>query len=230
MTDDSLADWTARPFPDPSRLEGERVTLTAFDTDRDSKALWQAFGETGFNHLARYFPIVDFDDEAAFREWLVSHQGQWHTMVFRDRSSGEPLGMASYMRIDAANGSCETGSVMHAISAQRSAAVTEAHFLMARHVFDDLGYRRFEWKLDNRNSASHAAAKRLGFTFEGVFRNHMVSRGRNRDTAWYAMIDQDWPAIRRGFELWLDPANFDANGRQKSSLADLRSAPLVERS
>lgn len=222
MTETRLSNWKPRPFPDPARLDGEQVVLTAFDANRDSPALWAAFGETGFNHLARYFPISDLPDEAAFRDWLVSHQGDWHTMVFRDRRSDQILGMASYMRIDTTNGSCETGSVMHAVHAQRSAAVTEAHFLMARHVFDDLGYRRYEWKLDDDNAASHAAAKRLGFTFEGVFRNHMVSRGRNRDTAWYAMVEEDWPAIRQAFEHWLAPGNFDENGRQKASLSDIR--------
>ncbi|MCP1200385.1 GNAT family N-acetyltransferase [Notoacmeibacter sp. MSK16QG-6] len=229
MNETTLSNWTGCPSPAPTRLEGSRVVLTAFNSDQDTHALWDAFGQTGFNDLARYFPIHDFADAAVFGEWLISHQGPWHTMVFRERGDGAPLGMASYMRIDTANGSCETGSVMHAPHAQRSAAVTEAHFLMARHVFDDLGYRRYEWKLDNRNAASHAAAKRLGFTFEGVFRNHLVSRGRNRDTAWYAMIDDDWPVIRKSFELWLDSDNFDEAGQQKMSLAEVRGRLLQNR-
>ena len=130
--------------------------------------------------------------------------------------------MATFMRIDTANGVCEVGSIAHAPSIQRSAIATEAQFLMMRHVFDDLGYRRYEWKLNDLNWPSHAAARRLGFTYEGLFRNHIVAKGRNRDTAWYAMIDADWPRVRRAFDLWLDPANFDEHGRQIRRLQDIR--------
>ncbi|RLQ89540.1 N-acetyltransferase [Notoacmeibacter ruber] len=212
-----------RPRPSPERLTGSLVELTGFQPAKDAAALWSAFGERRFNDLIRYFPNKDFNSEAQFRRWLEAAQGDWHTMVFRRLADHSAIGMASYMRIDEKNGVCETGAVAHAPAAQGTPEVTEAHFLMARHVFDDLGYRRFEWKLDNRNEASHRAAQRLGFTFEGVFRQHMVSRGRNRDTAWYAMIDTEWPVIRRAFEIWLEPSNFDAEGQQRKRLADIRA-------
>ena len=228
MATADLSHWTPRPAPAPDRLEGRTVVLTAFEPDRDGPELWQAFGQTNFNRLARYFPNDDFLTEAQFTDWLVAGQGGWRTMVFRRRRDDQAIGMASYMRIDTANGVCETGAVMHAEAARGGTAVTEAHYLMARHVFDDLDYRRYEWKLDNDNQASHRAAQRLGFIFEGVFRNHMVSRKRNRDTAWYAMISPDWPAIRTAFERWLAPANFDEKGRQEQRLADFR-AELISR-
>ena len=222
MINRDLSQWTPRREPRPDRLDGRTVVLTAFEPERDGPALWQAFGETRFNQLARYFPIKDFSSAEELTQWLAAGQGVNHTMVFRRRGDGRVIGMATYMRIDTANGVCETGSVMHSEAAKGGTAVTEAHYLMARHVFDDLGYRRYEWKLHNDNEASHRAARRLGFTYEGVFRNHVISRGGNRDTAWYAMIDDDWPAIRAGFEAWLEPSNFDADGRQKQRLADLR--------
>jgi RimJ/RimL family protein N-acetyltransferase len=127
--------------------------------------------------------------------------------------------MASYMRIDAANGVCEIGNIWFAPSLQRTCAATEAIYLMMRHVFDDLGYRRLEWKCDALNAASRRAAERLGFTFEGIFRQHMIIKGRNRDTAWYAIIDREWPARRRRLEVWLAAANFDGQGRQLSALS-----------
>ena len=117
----------------------------------------------------------------------------------------------------------EVGGIMYTPELQRTIGATEAQYLFARHVFDDLGYRRYEWKCNDLNAPSKSAAERLGFTFEGVFRQHMIVKGRNRDTAWFSMLDFEWPAVKRGFERWLDPANFDAAGRQKASLSALRS-------
>jgi len=127
------------------------------------------------------------------------------------------------MRIDPANGVIEVGNVLYSPLLARSAAATEAQYLLARHVFDDLGYRRHEWKCNNLNAPSKRAGVRLGFSYEGLFKQHMIIKGHNRDTAWFAMVDREWPVIRGAFEAWLDPANFDAGGAQVRSLAAIRA-------
>ena len=135
-----------------------------------------------------------------------------------DKPSCAPAGYACFMRIEPAHRCIEVGSILFAPSLQRTRGATEAMYLMARHVFEDLGYRRYEWKCNTLNEPSRRAALRLGFTFEGVFRQHMIVKGRNRDTAWYSMLDHEWPARKAAFERWLDPGNFDDQGRQKSPL------------
>lgn len=141
-----------------------------------------------------------------------------------DNSSGNPVGYASYMRIEPTHRSIEVGSILFTPALQRTPGATEAMYLMARHVFDDLGYRRYEWKCNALNEPSRRAALRLGFSFEGIFRQHMIIKGRNRDTAWYSMLDSEWPARKRNFEQWLAASNFDLQGRQKKSLASLNRA------
>jgi RimJ/RimL family protein N-acetyltransferase len=142
-----------------------------------------------------------------------------------DNISTKPVGYASYMRIEPAHRCIEVGSILFTPMLQRTPGATEAMYLMARHVFDDLGYRRYEWKCNALNDPSRRAALRLGFTFEGIFRQHMIIKGRNRDTAWYSMLDSEWPIRKRNFEQWLAPSNFDPQGRQKQSLASLNQAP-----
>jgi RimJ/RimL family protein N-acetyltransferase len=137
------------------------------------------------------------------------------------RTSGRIEGYASYMRMDPLNGVIEVGNILLAPSLQRTVAATEAMYLMARHVFEDLGYRRYEWKCNADNAPSRRAALRYGFTFEGIFRQHMVIKGQNRDTAWFSMLDSEWPARKAAFEAWLDPANFDAADKQSKSLGQL---------
>jgi RimJ/RimL family protein N-acetyltransferase len=139
---------------------------------------------------------------------------------------GRAEGYASYMRIDPAHGVIEVGNIMLSPSLQRTTAATEAMYLMARHVFEDLGYRRYEWKCNAKNEPSRRAALRLGFTYEGIFRQHMVIKDENRDTAWFSMLDSEWPARKMAFEAWLEPANFDASGRQKQGLAEFLSSRL----
>jgi RimJ/RimL family protein N-acetyltransferase len=224
LANNDLSQWTPRPRPEPELLIGRHVTLERFNEARHGLALWDAFGGTAVNELIRYFPNPVYADAAPFTAWLAAYQRDNVTMVYRNSANGAVCGMASFMRIDAANGSCETGSIAHAPAIQRSIIATEAQFLMMRHVFDELGYRRYEWKLNNLNQPSHDAARRLGFTFEGVFRNHMVAKGKNRDTAWYSMIDSEWPLIKQAFELWLDAANFDSGGRQIRRLEDIRNS------
>jgi RimJ/RimL family protein N-acetyltransferase len=224
MKKEDLSNWTPRPAPKPVRLEGRYVTLVAYERDKHAQALWAALGETGVNTRLKYFAAPDFQSADAFADWLDAvEKAGWLREVFIDNNTGDVVGMAHYMRADPANGVVEVGGVAHGLAMARSPISTEAHYLMARHVFEDLGYRRYEWKCHNDNAPSHAAAKRLGFSFEGVFRKHMISRGENRDTAWYAMIDDDWPRLKMAFEAWLAPANFDAEGRQLRGLSDIRT-------
>jgi RimJ/RimL family protein N-acetyltransferase len=152
---------------------------------------------------------------------MIDNQ-DWQTHVFRACHTGEMLGMSSYMRIRPEVGSAEVGCVMFSKALQRTPAATEAMFSMARHLFDDLGYRRYEWKCDNDNAASRRAADRLGFVPEGVFRQDLVVKGRNRDTAWFSMLDGEWPRIRSAFEQWLAPENFDSAGQQRRRLREIR--------
>lgn len=218
---EDLANWQPCAAPEPKELIGNHLRLTAYKP-ADAQELWACFGGTDFNDLAKYFPNPNYQNAEEFGAWLDASQGALYTMVFRELYSNAAIGMASYMRLDAANGCVEVGAVCHAPSIQRSIAATEAHYLMAKHIFDGLGYRRYEWKLHNDNAPSHISAKRFGFTFEGIFRNHMVSKGANRDTAWYAMTNQDWPTIKYAFEAWLAPANFDKDKKQIKRLQDFR--------
>ncbi|UXT50859.1 GNAT family N-acetyltransferase [Agrobacterium tumefaciens] len=220
-----LSDFKGCPAPRPVVLKGRYVTAEPFDREQHLAKLWTALGGEGVNALLKYFPQNAFPDADAFGDWLVG-AGQklnWVTLVFVENASGDVVGMASYMRPDPANGVVEVGSVAHGAKMKRSPLATEAHYLMARHVFEDLGYRRYEWKCHNENEPSKITAKRYGFTFEGVFRQHMISKGQNRDTAWFSMIDGEWPLIGRAFETWLAPENFAADGAQKRKLEDIRA-------
>lgn len=223
-----LADWKPRPAPAPVTLEGRFVTLVPYERAKHAAALWEAFGELGINELLAYFACPDFHSVDEFADWLdaVGKSG-WLTEVFIDTKTEKAVGMANYMRADPANGVVEVGGVAHGPAMARTPIATEAHYLMARHVFEDLGYRRYEWKCHNANAASKRAAERYGFQFEGVFRQHMLSRGKNRDTAWYSMIDPEWPALKDAFETWLAPDNFDDEGRQKKSLREIRSEAVM---
>jgi RimJ/RimL family protein N-acetyltransferase len=167
-----------------------------------------------------WMPYGPFADEAAFLAWLKDREAArdpwFYTFVKRD--TGEALGMGAFMRLDASNGVIEIGHIWMSPALQRTRESTEAIYLMMRHCFDDLGVRRLEWKCDALNSFSRKAAERFGFTFEGLFRQHFIIKGRNRDTAWFAMIDKDWPKVRAGFEAWLNEGNFDEAGMQKQPL------------
>lgn len=210
--------------PQPVRLEGRFVVVEPYDRAAHLEALWYGLGGMAINPLLTYFTQPDFRGIEDFDAWLTAVQkGGWVTEVFRDKATGNVVGMANYMRPDPANGVVEVGGVAHGPAMSRSPLATEAHYLLARHVFDDLGYRRYEWKCHNGNEPSKVTAKRYGFTFEGVFRQHMLSKGKNRDTAWFSMIDGEWPLIRAAFEAWLDPQNFDEAGRQRRRLEDLRA-------
>lgn len=211
--------------PKPVTLKGRFVTLEPYDRDAHLGALWEALGGEGINDLIRYFPNETYATADEFGTWLEGAQANlgFITLVARENASGKIVGMASYMRPDPKNGVVEVGSVAHGEAMKRSPMATELHYLMARHVFEDLDYRRYEWKCHNENEPSKRTAIRYGFTFEGVFRQHLISRGENRDTAWFSMIDGEWPVIKAAFEAWLSPENFDADGSQKRRLEDIRA-------
>jgi RimJ/RimL family protein N-acetyltransferase len=221
----TLNNWSPRPIPNPQALEGRLVRLERLDWSAHTQDLFEALGGEANAALWRYMPIGPYLDIKFFAEDFDRSRvnGEWKTSAIRVKETGKLEGMLSYMRIRPEHGSTELGCVAFGHRLQRSAAATEAVFLMARHVFDDLGYRRFEWKCDNANDASKRAAERFGFIYEGLFRQDMVRKGANRDTAWYSIIDKEWPKVRAAFECWLDPANFGPDGCQIHTLISLRA-------
>lgn len=207
-------------------LQGQRVRLEPLAWQRHGAGLFAALGGDGNADIWRYMPVGPFDDYASFQRRLDRSRSEqdWETLVIQDTADAAVLGMASYMRIREAHGSVEIGCVAFSHGLQHTAHATEALALMARHVFDELGYRRYEWKCHNANLASKRCAERFGFTCEGVFRNDMVVKDESRDTAWYSIIDSEWPSIGEALDAWLAPANFDAQGRQRQQLKTLRTA------
>ena len=206
-------------------LEGELVRLEPVDVAQHADQLFAA--QSSAPELWEYLPYGPFANETAFRVWLTERAATSDPLFYAiiERKSGRALGMASFLRIEQGHGVIEVGHIWYSPALQRTRLATDAMYVMARHVFDDLGYRRYEWKCNALNEPSRRAAVRLGFTFEGVFRQHMVIKGENRDTAWYSMLDGEWPAAKAAFEAWLRPDNFDADGRQLRSLAELRMVP-----
>ena len=216
-----------RPAVPPARtpLAGARVRLEPLDAVAHAAALFEAAqGEGSDPRLWLYLADGPFADEAAFTDWVRTRSASVDPLFFAIAPNGEPpSGMAALMRCDAANGVIEIGHVWFGPTLQRTAAATEAIYLLARHALDDLGFRRLEWKCHARNLRSRRAAERFGFTHEGTFRNAVVHRDRNRDTAWYSIIDTEWPRVREAVELWLAPGNFDDQGRQRRRLAAIRA-------
>ena len=219
----ALAGWVPRPLPQRIALEGRYCRLEPVDPVRHGDQLFAASMAEGAEARHRYLfeaPI----DRAAFQTWLEGRAASEDPRLFVviDTATGRVEGRQCLMRIEPAHGAIEIGSILWGPAIARSRVATEALYLFAAYAFDALGYRRFEWKCNDANMPSKRAALRFGFTFEGVFRHHMVVKGENRDTAWFAMIDADWPGIKAGYEAWLEPANFDAAGRQRRGLADMR--------
>ncbi len=216
--------WTAPPHPDWQVAEGRFVRVECLDPARHADALFAANRRD--DRIWDYLPYGPFGDIAAYRDWVGKMAGKADPRFYAliDLGTGRAGGVASYLRIDPAMGSIEVGHINLSPELQRTAAATEAIYLMMRWAFD-AGYRRFEWKCDALNLPSRRAAERLGFLYEGTFRQAAIVKGRNRDTAWFAVVDKDWPALQSAFETWLAPANFDAGGRQLRRLGDL-TAPL----
>lgn len=223
MTD--LSAWTPRPRPERKVLEGRYVRLEPLDPARHGPDLFVASSGPGADDRFRYLFETSPRDEAEFEPWLSKAAGSDDPLFFAvvDQETSRAVGRLTFMRIDQAHGVIETGSILFGPELARTRGATEAIYLQARYAFDDLGYRRFEWKCNDRNEPSKRAALRLGFTFEGVFRQHMVVKGENRDTAWFAMLDRDWPVHRQAFERWLAPDNFDRDGHQRQSLQACRA-------
>jgi RimJ/RimL family protein N-acetyltransferase len=215
--------WAARPRPPRSAMEGRFCTVELVDPPRHAADLHAAYllDEEGRNWT--YLPHGPFPRFEDFRDWLeresTGDDPLRHAII--ERRSGRAVGVASLMRIDPAAGVIEVGGINYAPPLQRTPAATEAMFLMMRRVFDELGYRRYEWKCDSLNAPSRAAAQRLGFRYEGMFRQATVYKGRNRDTCWFSILDSEWPALKLAFERWLDSGNFDATGQQREGLSSL---------
>jgi len=214
----SLADWKGAPAPTAQLIEGRFIRLEKLDPARHADGLWQALQGPGADpKLWDYLPYGPFPERAAFDAWLDNHAANSDPYFFSvlDRASGDVQGLLSLMSIVPAQGRIEIGHVTFGAPMQRSPKSTEAVYLLARHAFE-LGYRRLEWKCNNTNARSKYAAERLGFSFEGVFRQHMVVKGQNRDTAWYSILDGEWAKVGAGFEAWLGEANQTADGQVKS--------------
>jgi RimJ/RimL family protein N-acetyltransferase len=213
------------PAPRPRRttLEGRCVRLVPLDPAAHAEDLWNLACAPEHDGLWAYLFDGPYRERAAFEASLAKKAASDDPLFFAilELPSGRAVGYASLMRIEPAHRVIEVGGILYTPALQRTTGATEAMYLLARHVFDDLGYRRYEWKCNALNEPSRRAALRLGFTFEGIFRQHMIMKGANRDTAWFSMLDGEWPSRRAAFESWLDPSNF-TNGAQKTSLGLLR--------
>lgn len=210
--------------PVHTELRGARVVLRPIDAGNDAAPLYAvSHAPTGDPAIWTYLYDGPFPDLESFRQALED-QAARHDYVFftvADAADNRPLGIVSYLSIVPEHGVIEIGNIWFSPELQRTPAATEAIFLLARHAFDDLGYRRLEWKCNALNEPSRRAAARFGFQFEGVFLNHRVVKGHNRDTAWFAITEERWPAVRSAFEQWLSPANFADDGSQRTRLSDL---------
>jgi RimJ/RimL family protein N-acetyltransferase len=216
---------TPAPVPERTTLHGRLVSIAPLDPAAHGEALYRATHGERQEGLWRYLPAGPFLRRSEFDDFLRKSAVQEDPLFFSivEKTANTPLGLAAYLRITPAHRVIEVGHLLFGPDLQKTAAATEAMFLMARHAFEELGYRRYEWKCNALHVGSRSAALRLGFTFEGIFRQHVIAKGRNRDTAWFSMLDSEWPARKAAFEKWLNPANFGPDGKQIRSLASLRS-------
>jgi RimJ/RimL family protein N-acetyltransferase len=221
----AAVDATTAQRPQRATFDGRLVSVMPLDPLAHADALFDGTRGEENESLWLYLFEGPFPTRAAFDSQLIQKAISEDPLFFSilDKPSGDAVGYASYMRIEPVHRVIEVGSILYTPRLQRTIGATEAMYLMARHFFEDLGYRRYEWKCNALNAPSRIAALRLGFTFEGIFRQHMIVKGRNRDTAWFSMLDSEWPKRKAAFERWLDPANFDADGRQRTSLSTLNS-------
>ena len=220
-----VPDWEPRPWPSREPMAGRLCMLEPLDPDHHAGQLHAANRRDKSGRIWTYLPYGPFESLAAYRLWAdrvaASEDPLFHAIV--DLETGKAVGVASYLRIDPAVGCIEVGHINFSPALQGTTAATEAMYLMMRRVFGELRYRRYEWKCDALNAPSRRAAERLGFRFEGVFRQATIYKGRNRDTAWYSILDREWPLIERACQAWLAPGNFDGEGRQRRRLQDLRA-------
>ena len=213
--------WSERPRPQRSTLPGRYCRLEPVETDLHAADLFTAYMEAPDDRDWTYLFSERPHTPALFREYLTKlamSEDPLHYAII-DEGTAKPVGTAALMRIEPIHGVIEVGAITFSPRLKRTRAATEAMYLLMRYVFDQLGYRRYEWKCDSLNAASRSAAGRYGFTFEGIFRRAIVYKGRSRDTAWFSMVAEEWPRIRAGFESWLDPDNFDDAGHQRRRLS-----------
>ena len=222
-----LPNWKAPPFPSVEKMEGRFCRLERLDPDRHVADLHAANSLDVDGRNWTYLPYGPFETLESYRTWIEESCRGPDPLFYAiiDLRMTRAVGVASYMRIDPPNGSIEVGGINFSPLLQRTPGATEAMFLMMQHAFQ-LGYRRYEWKCNSLNAPSRAAALRLGFSFEGIFHQAAVVKGHNRDTAWYAVIDKDWPFLKEAFLKWLNPSNFDDNGRQRIALSVLTKPVL----
>jgi RimJ/RimL family protein N-acetyltransferase len=221
-----VPDWASRPRPGRAELIGRYTAVRPLDVELDAHSLFDAYMRAPDDRDWTYLFQARPSGRAAFERYLeviASSEDPLHYAIV-DRSNSQAVGTAALMRIEPAHGVIEIGSIAYSPLLQKARTGTEAMYLMMRYVFDDLGYRRYEWKCDSLNAPSRTAALRYGFQFEGIFRQAIIYKSRNRDTAWFSIVDGEWPSIRAAFEAWLQPENFDSAGRQKQSLSALRAS------
>jgi RimJ/RimL family protein N-acetyltransferase len=222
---ENLSEWQPRPRPERREIDGRHVRLEPLSAARHGDGLFAASSVPDADGRFAWLPDYPPQTRADFQPWLDKAQASEDPLFFTvvDKASGKVAGRQTLMRIDAANGVIEIGNIYWGPLMSRKPAATEAQYLFMKYIFDDLGYRRYEWKCNNRNEPSKRAAERFGFKFEGIFRQHLIVKGENRDTAWYSIIDKEWPALRSAYEAWLDPANFDGEGQQTQRLEEIRA-------
>jgi RimJ/RimL family protein N-acetyltransferase len=225
-----LADWRPPPRPSRSVLEGRCCRVEPLAVERHASQLHDANSLDTDGRMWTYLLSGPFAGLDEYRAWLEPRAASEDPLFFAfvDKARAQAVGLGSYLRIDPANGAVEVGHLMFSPLMQRSPVATEAMYLMMKNAFE-LGYRRYEWKCDALNARSRSAAERLGFAFEGIFRQALVYKGRNRDTAWYSILDHEWPVQEAACRAWLEPANFAADGRQLRSLRELRSGGATQR-
>lgn len=217
---EALPDWKACDYPSKPLLQGRFCQLERLDLETHAQGLYNSFAKDSSQRNWTYLPYGPFDDFDSFKQWLAVSASRQDPLFYAviNQQTGVAVGLASYLRIEPSVGSIEVGHIHFSPLMQRTPMATEAMYLMMQYVFDELGYRRYEWKCDALNEPSKHAAKRLGFQFEGVFRQCTIYKQRNRDTTWLAIIDSDWPSLKHAFETWLSADNFDAQGQQIQSL------------
>ncbi len=220
---ESLADWSPAQFPPYISFEGRLCRIEPINVESHAQDLFEAYAIDRDDKMWTYMFDGPFETVASIEQWLehARQQKDPQSYVLIEKKTAKAVGMASYLRIKPEHGVIEVGSISFSPKLQRTAIATEIMYLMMKRAFEDLGYRRYEWKCDALNAASRKAAIRFGFSYDGIFRKHMIYRNRNRDTAWYSMLNDEWPQLKKAYEQWLAPENFDDNGQQLEKLSDL---------
>jgi RimJ/RimL family protein N-acetyltransferase len=218
-----LVDASPAKRPERVTLKGRWIALVPLDAEKHAESLFEGANGGDKDRVWTYLFDGPYTDPAAFKASIAAKAQSTDPLFFAilDNAAGAAVGYQTFLRIEPEHRVIEVGNIMYTPALQRTPGATEAQYLFGRYVFDELGYRRYEWKCNALNAPSRRAAERFGFAFEGIFRQHMIVKGRNRDTAWFAMLDSEWPARKAAYERWLAPDNFDDEGRQKTRLSDL---------